>query len=95
MTDIIVSDIDEKTLAVLRRKAEVLGVSVNDVARELVEAMSKLSPGLAAPDDLVITAEDRAARTRIANEMTALRGRTLKPFAADSTLVIREMRDTR
>jgi hypothetical protein len=95
MTDIVVSDIDERTLAVLRRKAEVLGVSVNDVAREFVEAMSKLSPGLAAPDDLIVTPEDRAARRRIAEEMAALRSRTLMPFAADSTLVIREMRDTR
>jgi hypothetical protein len=42
-----------------------------------------------------ISADELRERQRIARELDALRSRTLKPFSADSTLMIRETRDQR
>jgi plasmid stability protein len=94
MSELTIRNIDDATLAFLHRRAEALGESVERIAEELLKSLTRLSPP-SPEEDVRISTEELRERRRIALEIDALRSRTLKPFSADSTLVIREMRDRR
>ena len=92
MSNLIIEDVDPDTLEFLRRRAAALGRSVEEVAEEILRSLTRLSPP--SPEDASkISGDELHKRRRIAAELAALRGRTPKPFSADSTLIIREMRD--
>jgi plasmid stability protein len=94
MSDLVIRDIDPETFDFLRRRAEALGRSVEKVAEEILRSMPRLSPP-SPEDDAKISDDELRQRQRIAGEVAALRGRTLKPLSADSTIVIRDTRDRR
>jgi plasmid stability protein len=90
MSDLIIEDVDPDTLEFLRRRAAALGRSV-EVAEEILRSLTRLSPP--SPEDASkISGDELHKRRRIAAELAALRGRTPKPFSADS-IIIREIRD--
>ena len=94
MSDLTIRDLDEATHNFLRRRADALGQPVEKVAEELLKSLTRMSPP-SAEDAAKISDDELRERQRIAAELGALRGRTLKPFSADSSLAIREMRDRR
>ena len=95
MADIVIRDMDDRALAVLQERARRRGVSLDSVIREIVEVDALLSPSPTRPEPPHMSEEERARRQQIASRMAEIRSQTLKPLWADSTLLIREDRDTR
>ena len=95
MSDIVIHGISGRALAALEQRAQQRGVTLDSVIREIVEADALLSPSPARPEPPNLSDEERQQRRRIAARMAEIRSQTLKPLWADSTLLIREDRDSR
>jgi antitoxin FitA len=80
MVDILVRNVDDATAAQLKKKAKAAGKSVNDIAREALNAAAKPSKEKVWAEADRIRARIRA---RVGHDLT------------DSTAGIREDRDTR
>lgn len=95
MAELVIKDIGDRMLTALEERARRRGIAVDDLVRQVIEADVMLSPTLAKPEPPRLSDEERAERRRLAQRMTEIRARTLKPLWADSALMIREDRDTR
>ena len=95
MGQLVINAIDDRALAKLEERAHRRGVPLDAVIREIIEADALLSPTAAKPEPSRLSEEERAERRKIAARMAEIRAQTLKPLWADSTLLIREDRDTR
>jgi hypothetical protein len=95
MVDVIVQGVNDRALAALEERAKNRGVSLDAVIREIVEADALLTPSPTRPEPPRLSAQESAQRRAVAARMAEIRSQTLKPLWADSTLLIREDRDTR
>jgi 16S rRNA (cytosine967-C5)-methyltransferase len=95
MSELVVSGVDDRALAVLQERARQRGVPLDAIVREVIEADALLAPTPLKPAAPQLSAEEREERRRIGERIAEIRKRTLKPLWADSTLLIREDRDTR
>lgn len=95
MSELVISGVGDRALAVLQERARRRGVPLDTIVREIIEADALLAPTPLKPAAPQLSAEEREERRRIAARIAEIRKRTLKPLWADSTLLIREDRDTR
>jgi hypothetical protein len=95
MGQIVIDHLDDRALAKLQERARQRGIAMDDLVRAIIEADALLSPSPVFSDPARLSKEERDERDRIAARTEEIRSRTLKPFWADSTLHIREDRDTR
>lgn len=95
MADIVIHDMDDRALAALKERAQRRGVPLDNLVREIVEAEALLVPTPLKPEPPKLSDTERAERQRLADGMARIRAKTLKPLAVDTTLLIREDRDTR
>lgn len=95
MGDIVVRDLNDGAHAVLQARARERGVAVDALVREIVEADVLHAPTPLKPEPPVLTEAERAERRRLAARIAEIRARTIKPLWSDSTLLIREDRNTR
>jgi hypothetical protein len=95
MADIIIHDMDDRALAALKERAQRRGVALDELVREIIETEALLVPTPLKPEPPKLSETERAERRRLADRMARIRAKTLKPLAVDTTLLIREDRDTR
>ena len=95
MADIIIHDMDDRALAALKERAQRRGVALDELVREIIETEALLVPTPLKPETPKLSETERAERRRLADRMARIRAKTLKPLAVDTTLLIREDRDTR
>ncbi len=95
MGELVIRGLNAETLAGLEARAQRAGRPVADLAREMLEAFARLSASPFEQDAAVISEGELAGRRSLAGELAELRRRSVLPAGADSTLVIREARDSR
>ena len=89
-----IENIDPDLVDELGRAAARRGARPEELARDLIAYGLRAPPAVARESARPLTADEERARAELLDELRQIRAMTLRPLAFDSTLIIREMRDT-
>lgn len=89
-----IPDLDPALLDELKRVAARCGGQPEQLARDLIAYGLRAAPSVSREPVRPLTAEERQRREALIAELRDIRAMTVRPLVFDSTLVIREMRDT-
>jgi hypothetical protein len=89
-----IPDLDPALFDELERAAARRGGPPEQLARDLIAHGLRAAPSVNREPARPLTVEERRQREAITAELRDIRAMTVKPLVFDSTLIIREMRDT-
>ena len=89
-----IPDLDPALLDELKRVAARRGGRPEQLARDLIAYGLRAAPSVGREPVRTLTDEERQRRDALIAELRDIRAMTVRPLVFDSTLVIREMRDT-
>jgi hypothetical protein len=89
-----IDHMDPEIVDELGRVAARRGARPEDLARDLIAYGLKAPAPVGREAARPLTTDEQRAREELIEELRNIRAMTLRPLAYDSTLIIREMRDT-
>jgi hypothetical protein len=89
-----ISDLDPALIDELKRAAARRGAPPEQLVRDLITYWLRAAPSVNREPVRPPTADEQRRREALIGELRDIRAMTVQPLAFDSTLIIREMRDT-
>lgn len=89
-----IEHMDPELMDELGRVSALRGARPEELAQDLIAYGLRSPPPVGREAARPLTPDEQRARKELVDELRDIRAMTLKPLAFDSTLMIREMRDT-